>query len=229
MREPSRSVVPKWAEHDRRRGRWRPDRDDLDRLIEMNALLAAQPVPEELCRPFPERIPMLLVGGTPRSGTTLMLQLLANAFGVTYPDNVAARLWGAPYFALAVSRSLKSQIGAAGGVAYESVAGITPDAFGPHDFGYFWERFFPLGENAYVTQEAIIECDEDRLMDELAAMFVAGGRKPILFRGMLHTIYADYFSKLFKDCLFIDMHRDPADIALSMLKMRNERYGREDI
>ncbi|OAN55085.1 hypothetical protein A6A05_00560 [Magnetospirillum moscoviense] len=197
-------------------------------MLATNAALAERPVPEELCRPRPDGVPMLLVCGTPRSGTTMMLQLLANAFRLTYPDNIAARMWGAPHFGIAASRSMRDQVGA-GSVGYESVAGISKDIFGPHDFAYFWERFFPFGENAFLTDEAMRRADTGRLLDELAAMWTVGGRAPLLFRGIIFTINADFFATLFSRALFIDMRRDPCDLALSMLKIRRERYGSEQV
>lgn len=229
VKDPSLSVEPKWAEHDRRLDQWNPDRQDLKLLIEMNAQLASQPVPDYLCHPRPEHLPMLLPCGTTRSGKTLLHQLLANAFELTYPDNVSARLWGAPYHAIAVSNSVREQMGWDGNLRYESVTGFSPDVFGPHEFSYFWSRFFPLGEQAFLTDEDKANCDEDRLLDELAATFKMGGGKPLMFAAMNFTINADYFSRLFKDALFIDMWRNPTDITLSLLRIRQERYGREDV
>jgi hypothetical protein len=50
---------------------------------------------------------IIFVVGTQRSGTTLAMQLLANTLCLTYPDNIVARLWGAPHAGVAISQSLK--------------------------------------------------------------------------------------------------------------------------
>lgn len=217
-------VTPQWSEHDRRVERWRPNRQALSLMLKANACLAREPIPTDLLDHRPATLPMLLVCGTPRSGTTLTLQILANAFELTYPDNISARIWGAPHVAIATSRSLRDQMGC-DSVRYKSQAGISDDVFGPHDYAYFWERFFPFGENAWIPEEAMKCADTARLTDELTAMWRVGGEFPLMFRGIIFTINAEYFSRIFPGALFIDLRRNLVDVGCSVLGMRRQRYG----
>ena len=88
--------------------------------------------------------PVFFIVGAPRAGTTLLLQTIINHFAIAYINNLVAKFWEAPVIGAAFSQSI---LGTGKPVAYESSGGFTEGILGPHEFGYFWKRFFHYGES----------------------------------------------------------------------------------
>jgi len=81
--------------------------------------------------------PIFLIG-PPRSGSTLISQLMVQAYDLGYVNNFIARFWMAPQIGVAVSRSL----GISHSSKLTSEFGRTSDIGDLHEFSFFWNRFF---------------------------------------------------------------------------------------
>lgn len=171
----------------------------------------------------PEK-PIVFVVGLQRSGTTLLMQLLAQCFHFTYPDNIVARFWDAPFIGVIVSKSLQKQFGAGASYDFDSDYGLSSDAFGPHEFGYFWTRYFGFEPVHHLTAEQLGAVDMKGLKRDLFLMEHFGGH-PLLFKIVPLSLNCDYLAHVFPKAVFIYIKRDPYYVAQSTYMGRIHRYG----
>lgn len=99
--------------------------------------------------------PLIFIVGAPRSGTTLMLQWLAASGRFAYPTNLLSRFFKAPYIGVRIQQLLTDPSLDYRGELFEltgttidwvSNAGKTRGVLQPHEFFYFWRRFFPVDQ-----------------------------------------------------------------------------------
>lgn len=169
--------------------------------------------------------PLLLVVGPPRSGTTLLMQAMARSLDVTVPDNIVARFWGAPEVGVLVSRSLRAQLGVRHADHPTSDYGVTNDPFEPHEFGAFWTRFFDFSTGHALPDEALAVVDWAGLRGSLGAMQRAGLGRPLALKGVAVGQILAALAARVPETLCIELHRDPLDVAASMVRAREARYG----
>lgn len=87
------------------------------------------------------RDPIFFVVGPPRSGTTVLTQVLAYALKAAYITNINARFWLAPVTGALLSIEILGgdPAGNLGYQFFESRRGRTFGGGGIHEFGYFWK------------------------------------------------------------------------------------------
>lgn len=202
-------------------------------LKEMNGLLAA--CQDEVSRRHDRpRFPLLLLMGAPHSGTTLFMQWLAGSGQWGYPTNVISRFYAAPYIGARIQQILiENDIGGEISdfkktTAYTSTLGKTTGALAPHEFWYFWRRFFPLQPDAdVVPPEALARVDVKKLNREIATL-EAALQKPLAMKAMLLNWHIPFLDSAFDRVLFVNMKRDPACVVQSMLEGRRRYFGAEE-
>ena len=87
---------------------FRKDEAEESFLSELNLRLAAAHDLELIDQP--ERFPTLHVVGPPRSGTTLLMQLLAAHLDVGYINNLIAAFWQAPLYGIRLAKQVCSEL-----------------------------------------------------------------------------------------------------------------------
>lgn len=201
-------------------------------LKEVNGLLAhcQEEVNREYAKP---RFPLLLLMGAPHSGTTLFMQWLAESQQWGYPTNVISRFSAAPYLGARIQQILieNDYFGQISDFKktepYTSTLGLTTGALAPHEFWYFWRRFFPLQAEAdVVLPENLARVDVDRLNREIAALESAL-EKPLAMKAMLLNWHIPFLDATFDKVLFVNLKRDPAYVVQSMLEGRQKYFGTE--
>ncbi len=209
--------------------------DKLETLLkELNGLLAScqEEVGRKYARP---RFPLLLMMGAPHSGTTLFMQWLAESGQWGYPTNVISRFYAAPYLGARIQQILiENDIG--GEISdfrktrpYTSTLGKTTGALAPHEFWYFWRRFFPLRPEAdVVPPEALARVDVAKLNRELATL-EAALEKPLALKAMLLNWHIPFLDRAFDPVLFVNLKRDSAYVVQSMLEGRKRYFGTEEL
>jgi hypothetical protein len=202
-------------------------------LAELNGLLSVcqETVNQKYVRP---RFPVLLIMGPPRSGTTLFLQWLAESKCWGYPSNIISRFYGAPYIGARVQQILiehdyKNQISDWQKTEpYASSLGTTKGATAPHEFWYFWRRFFPLGPEAdVVSPEALEKVDVVRLNAEIASL-EAALQKPIAMKAMLLNWHVPFLDAAFEKALIVHVRRHPIHVMQSLFDGRQKNFGCEE-
>lgn len=169
--------------------------------------------------------PIIYVVGLPRSGTTLLSQLLSRCFRVGYIDNLIARFWLNPVVGIRLSRAvfgsdIRSRIN------LDSVHGVTSDPWGPHEFGYFWRHWMHLDKASThnLPYELRDKIDMHGLRSGLGKMTSEFGM-PVVFKNIICGLQASLLTRVYPNSLFVLIERDPKAVAASILRCRTERYG----
>ena len=193
-----------------------------DFLERLNLLLAPHAQAEDT--ETEERFPTLHVVGAPRSGTSLLYQVLASGLDIAYVSNLVAAFWLAPSYGLQLAQKL--------GVDrlhsnFSSSFGRTDGVSEPHEFGYFWNHHLGYPDMAERGPEHDAAIDWERLRRVLVTMGHRAGR-PVAFKPMLLIWHLETMLRHMPGTCYVWIRREPRDTALSLLKMRQSLYGTLD-
>lgn len=190
--------------------------DDLnDAIIQM---------PEPTVKPDPPRSWQIV--GLPRSGSTVLYQLLAQTGLVGYPSNLMASFHRAPWVGAMLQRRLTLQratsvekgAGSTTSASLASLAGRTPEPLDPHEFGYFWRRLCGHSRNSLTRdREPTPAAAAQHELDLVAQVFDA----PVVYKNFLALSDAEDMRSRWRAPGFIAVKREPTDIAASLLSIRS--------
>ena len=152
--------------------------DSLEGLLdEINVRLAAGEPDLKDKYPSPS-LPVLMVIGPPRSGTTVTMQWLANSGYFAYPTNLLSRFYGAPYVGALIQQLIfdprfnyKNELfdhNGDSGTAFRSDLGKTKGPTQPNEFWYFWRRFVDIDQAEKLSQQQIDSFDRSGFLAGLA-------------------------------------------------------------
>ncbi|MBW2004571.1 MAG: sulfotransferase [Deltaproteobacteria bacterium] len=166
---------------------------------------------------------ILLILGAPRSGTTLLSQMLASRLDVGYPSNLMARFYEAPAVGAFLQETLiKNRFH--NYKKYQSIHGTTQRIEEPHEFGYFWSRHLAASEDVHEPDDnRIKEIDIRDLNTELQSV-VSIFKKPVVFKCPLGNFFIPVL-RLIPNIFFIDLQRNLLELAQSIWRVRQERLG----
>ena len=196
------------------------------KLLRLQQLLS--PLEEQTIKGFiePEK-PIVFIVGPPCSGTTLAAQVLATQSGFSGISNLHARFWNTPVMGAHVSNALGLHAGASN--HFESVNGVTEEFDGIHEFGYFWDQYFDLGQETHHLNEVERSLiDTVKLKQVIAAMEAELGGHLYFKNNTWCTFQADWLANIFPKAVFIICQREPSFVAQSMYLTRLRRYGNSD-
>jgi LPS sulfotransferase NodH len=203
-----------------RRGPYVKDPGGEEFLERLNEYL--RPRELELYRDLDIEHPFVFVVGLPRSGTTLLSQVLAYCLDAGYVDNFAARFWLAPVHGIRLARLIA---GDAEPVSFESDYARTRSLHDIHEFGYFW-RFWlkkETFEDVVHARERESEIDWPGLrltlanvQHELGNAFVA--------KNMLGAYHMPKLRDVLRQVVYVYVERDPLDVCVSILDARRKYY-----
>lgn len=202
---------------------FRKDPADEAFIGEFNAALADYE--DESLSDLPERLPTLHVIGAPRSGTTLLFQVLAAGLDIAYVSNLAAAFWRAPVTGMRLARKLGVERLEAS--SFDSAFGRTSGVLEPHEFGYFWNHHLGYPDLAQRPPEHEDTIDWERLRLVMVNMAERAGR-PVAFKPMLLLWHLERMAREMPRTCFVWIRRDPRLTALSLLKMRRGIRGTEN-
>ena len=202
---------------------FKPDLRDEQFLARLNDVLA--PAEQADYEDLPEAYPTLHIIGVPRSGTTLLMQLVAAHLDVAYIDNLAAAFWRAPAYGLRLSDKL---LGRRRTSTYESQYGRTSRIEEPHEFGRFWLEL--LGYDEMIDRGAEYEerIDWKRVSLVLRNMTHAV-RRTVAFKSFLLAMHLRCVQELLPKTCWVRIRRDPTENALSLLQLRRQYLASEDV
>ena len=98
-----------------------------------------------------EKYPNFFILGLPRSGTTMLNQLLFNCLNIACTNNLMAKFWETPLVGAYLSKTL---LGKYKPQKYDSVYGKNNDIASPHEFSYFWHRLLSIKPSDIETYNA---------------------------------------------------------------------------
>ena len=166
--------------------------------------------------------PFLFVIGPPRSGTTLLSQVLAHCLDVGYINNLAARFWKAPVTGIRLAETV---LDTGSPFSFSSMFGSTENLRDIHEFGYFWRDWLKKEsfENIKNARQIEDEIDWNGLRTTLANIQAEFGR-PMLFKNIFGSYHISKLNKVLGQTLWIYIERDPLDTAVSILRARKKYY-----
>lgn len=161
--------------------------------------------------------------GAPRSGTTLLYQLIARHLEVAYVSNELARFWSAP---LAGSAWLACTRGTPRpGDRLRSDFGRDPDPGGPHEFSWFWHahgRFADHDDLRGAERDGVDWAGIARKLSALSGFHA----KPLVLKSLNFTDYhVPLLAEALPDARFLWIRREPLFACQSILEARRRRYG----
>lgn len=201
---------------------FRKDRREEEFLRSLNDALA--PLESSWHQQVDAGEPALFVIGVPRSGTTLLTQVLCDSWDVGYPDHLVAAFWRAPVTGVLLSRKVLRERPR---TSYESRFGRTDSVYEPHEFGYFW--FERLGYEEPIEKSASERAaiDWPGLVHTLRNMIVAFGR-PAVFKAFFLGWHTTDILQVMPEACFAWMRRAPFETAMSLLRLRRGLLGNEN-
>jgi len=164
--------------------------------------------------------PPVFIVGAPRSGSTLLYQVVVVRYDVGYLSNLHCRLHGAPSIVERLSgRRLEPP------AAFSSDHGRTDGRAAPSECGPYWYRFFRRSPQ-YVPLE---EADPDALRDLRASVRALGDAagRPLVFKNLLNSLRLEPLGATFPEALFLVVQRDLEDNVASILAARRAVRGDE--
>lgn len=166
----------------------------------------------------------IFVVGAPRSGSTLLYQLLTDRFDVGYLANGHARQPGAPSLVerrRGLVRGRQAELG-----DYGSSFGGTAGELGPSECGPFWYRFFPRQPH-YLAAGDLPTASRRELRAAIGAFVEVCGR-PVVYKNLYNTARMEAIAAALPEALFIAINRDLAANARSLLDGRMHVAGGYD-
>ncbi|MBH23314.1 MAG: hypothetical protein CMH57_02400 [Myxococcales bacterium] len=162
--------------------------------------------------------PWLMIAGVPRSGTTLLYQVLAASGGFCYPSNIIARYYRSPAFGLRTQRLLEPLL-ERGAPTWASRAGNTDAWWEPHEFGYFWQHHLPLKPHHEPTDPSMAS------LARALAEWEAEATRPLLMKNPILCYVLPDLVRAFPTMHVLHIQRDPVDVGVSILNLRRRFHG----
>ena len=175
------------------------------------------------------QLPIVYIVGAPRSGTTLLSQVLSRYLAVGYINNLIARFWARPSVGIRLSRALLGDRGREA-LRFESEHGATAGVAGPHEFGYFWRHWLRLdtASTHHLDAAAVQQLDAAGLRRALEQEILESFGAPVVFKNLICGFQAGALARIHPQSLFLHITRDTAVTCASILASRAQRYGRYD-
>lgn len=176
---------------------------------------------QELYQNYPEVYSCIHVVGAPRSGTTLLNQLISSCLDVGYVNNFIATFYKAPVHGITLSKKL---LGTHYPSNFSSEFGKTNTIYEPHEFGYFWSDLLKYPEIAQMPPEHEQTIDWEKLRLTLLNMCQAFGAS-MVFKSLYLGWHMQKVVQLLPKTLFIFIERDELDNAFSLLRIRKKYFA----
>jgi sulfotransferase family protein len=187
----------------------------LDFLLEPFERRAYQAAP-------PRRLPVILVCGPPRSGTTLLLQALIQNLPVAYFNNLTALFPRSPITA----NRLFSRFISRNPMGFRSYYGRTDHLSGSNDGLQLWDRWLGADRSRAPSQ---LSQERGEAMVRFFNAFEAWSGRPLVAKNNNLNASARLVAEALPDSYFLCLTRDPVFLARSLLRARLEIHGREDL
>lgn len=202
-------------------------------LEEVNELLSDAEATRFGHEQLTPELPVLFIVGAPRSGTTLALQWLANTGVFAYPTNLLSRLYGAPYLGARIQQLLTDpafdfagELTGAGvnSIPWSSTIGKTVGMLEPHEFSFFWRRFYPVGRPRPLSAHELAGADARGFAHGLALLQHVL-RKPFAAKAILLQYNLVHLAELLPTAIVVRTVRDPVLTVRSLLGARQQVFG----
>jgi len=159
--------------------------------------------------------------GAPRSGTTILYQVISHYFDILYLDNLMEIFRKIPYFGFWVDQMVFSD---APHGCFQSEYGTTArwGLHAPSQAPSFWWNWLPK-DKTIITREDISDKVITDLHDRIYSI-INRYNKPILFKELRTSFRLDFIHSIAPNAKFIVLIREPLYLAQSIIKSK-EKFG----
>ena len=165
------------------------------------------------------RYPPIFIIGAPRTGSTLIYQVITNHFDICYISNFSAAFFHSLYTGMILENSL---LGKSPHNLFNSYYGMSGGLRGPNECGQFWYRWFPKERHFIAAND--FKRDELIEIRNIIGAITKKLSKPIIFKNLNNGQRLQAIHKILPESLFIFIRRDPVFTAQSILTGRYEFY-----
>lgn len=164
----------------------------------------------------PDRTPVFILGA-PRSGTTLLYQLLVEGLDVGWLANAHME---SPSDVSRIERRERPRSRRSSS-DFESAHGATAGDWGPSEAGAFWYRFFP--RRPHQAHDADATRARTRAIRAVVREFMDACGAPVVFKNVFNSLRVPVLAASLPEARFVLIERDPAANARSLLAGRARR------
>jgi len=209
-----------------RLARYAKDSRFEDYFSALNHLLFSAQLPDFTESQELEKLPILYIVGLPRSGATLLSQIVSRHLPLGYINNLIARFWLRPSVGIRLSQAVLGN-DARKYISTHSEHGTTNGPYEPHEFGYFWWHWFKLGQapTHHLSDEMLSSLDAHGLKNALEKEILATFNAPVVFKNVICGFLAAFLTRLHPLSIFAYIKRDLFALSASIINARKERYG----
>lgn len=185
---------------------------------------ALRPVEEQLIERYRRRdLPLVFIVAVPRTGTTLLYQLMARHLDVGYVNNFMARFWMAPIAGAVLHDAYYESKARA--IPLRSHLGATDGHASPHEFSWFWEYWLEFGDVDDHPVGRLRQMNWSAVRRELEGLAGWSGA-PVVMKSINYVNYQiDWIARHFPTARFVWMRRRGPYVAQSIYESRRKRYG----
>lgn len=170
----------------------------------------------------PPGLPALFICGPPRSGTTLLFQVLAAHLPVAFFNNLTSLFPRSPITANAwFGKGLRYRPG-----SYRSYYGRTRSLAAPNDALYLWDRW--VGRDRRRIPRQLDPAAQEALRRFLGAFELFAG-KPLVAKNNNLNGYAHLVAEVLPQAGFVCLTREPVFLAQALLIARRDIPGDEQV
>jgi len=172
-----------------------------------------------------EGAPPLFIIGPPRSGTTLLYQVLTTYYRLAYISNFSEKFYRAPVSGVLLERLLSVPAGKPG---YRFEYGYIPGPGAPHEAARFWKEIFPDSAKRYVARGMTPAAKLQRLRHSIIGLTRAC-KAPVVMKSVNNSLRIAPILEALPEARFIVCHRDMKKNAISILKARKARISQQGV
>jgi hypothetical protein len=182
------------------------------------------------------KYPFAFIIGTPRSGSTLLLQWLANLGSFSYPSNVLNRFAYAPYVGALIQQMLfnidydysKEFQSENTQIQFNSNLGKTIGYLSPNEFQFFFRNFMNNFDPIYLNPASLLKVDFKGIYNGLCSIESVFD-KPFVCKIVLLQFHLSVLRKHIPNSVFLFIKRNPIYNMQSILNARIKYYGDKGI
>ncbi|WP_320178733.1 sulfotransferase [Roseovarius pacificus] len=159
--------------------------------------------------------PICFIVGPPRSGTTLLYEMVVTQFQCSYLSNLAKRLFRVPVAATWLCRNaIRNRRG-----SFDSVYGELEGNAAPNEAGRIWHYWMPYAAPYFLDKPGLTP---DRMRRKMAAICRLTGWPMVIKNPILQSDMSQIATS-FPNAVFLHIERDWSDNARSLMKLRQDR------
>lgn len=164
--------------------------------------------------------PVCFIVGPPRSGSTLLYELLVTQFHCGYLSNLARSLFRVPVAATWLAqREIRNRKG-----SFDSRYGELDGKAAPNEGGRIWAYWMPYAAPYFLRQRGLSPAQMRRKM---AGICRITGR-PMIVKNLILQSDLPLLIKSFPNAIFIHVERNWADNARSLVKAREDKSSTDE-